>query len=55
MWEKSNIIVNSFYSPVPPTGEHTYPFLFFSVCQKSFSEEVGGGVHCVSPPKNKKK
>lgn len=47
MWENSN----SLCSPVSPTGEYTCLFLFFLACQNSLSEEVGGGVHCVSSPK----
>lgn len=41
MWEVSDIPLNSLYSPLPPTGEYTFPFIFFPECQKSLLEELG--------------
>lgn len=54
MWEKSNIIVNSSYSPVPPTGEYTCPFFILSSMPKKFFRRGWRwGTLCITTKKKK--
>lgn len=53
MWEASDIPLNSLYSPLPPTGEYTFPFIFFPACQKVSKKNLD--TFCISIKKKKEK